>query len=136
MTEEERNMDPAYLRGRIDGLEAIVSSLVYMLPIPALRSLEHHLKHDLAHVITRRDADPEHVDWDMRDRSHFRPDRRPPVTLHADGFLATTEELAETLQERIFEQEQQDGYSVLAATPEAITQDAEQQTWRREHSQD
>ncbi len=135
MTEEEMENDPAHLRGRIDALQATLNAIIGMLPIPALRSLGHQLKYDSDHVRKTRDADPAHIDWDMWERSHHPKDRPPPVTIHAAAFLDYAEYLAEEMSSRIDQKEQEDGYSVLAATPEAIDQDADWQRIMRENGQ-
>lgn len=136
MTEEERENDPAYLRGRIDALQATLDAIISLLPIPALRAIGHQLKFDIEHVRTKRDSDPAHIDWDIWERSHHPKDRPPPVTLRAAAFLDYAEPVMESAETRIDEKEQEDGYSVLAATPEAVAQDADWQRILRENSRE
>ncbi|MDA5633399.1 MULTISPECIES: hypothetical protein [Rhizobium/Agrobacterium group] len=128
MTEDEMRNDPDYLRGRIDLLEAMIDNLIYLLPLPALRSLETSFKRSSEDIQRRRDADPGHIDWDMWERSHHPKERPPAVTLHAKGYLSYIESWRPALEELISVRDEEK-FSVLAATPEAIKQDADWQEY-------
>ncbi|MFC3163087.1 hypothetical protein [Ciceribacter thiooxidans] len=136
MTEEEMENDPAYLRGRIDALQVTLDAVISLLPIPALHAIGYHLAHEAGSAERARDSDPAHIDWDMWERSHHPKDRPPPVTIQANTFLDHVEPLIELMESRIEDKEMDDGYSVLAATPKAIAQYAEERRIQRERLQE
>jgi hypothetical protein len=132
MTEDEQKRNLDYIRGQLDAVTETLDNIISLLPIPALRALQTSFKRSVEQICEKRDADPVHIDWDRHERSHHPKDAPPPITLHAAGYTSFAEPWANALGDKIAEKEEYDNsFSVLAATQEAVKQDAEWQAYLR-----
>lgn len=125
MTEDERNNDLDYLRGRIDALEEVISIIVDMLPSRALRSVEHQLSITTKHIEKNRDDHPTHIEWDKWERSHFPKEKPPAVTLHASGFLDAAEPIMHAIPDMQYNHEEGTTFPLLAPSHQANQADEE-----------
>ncbi len=129
MTEDEKQMDPAFLRGRIDALEAILSAIIDLLPNRGLRALENRMGFELGFIQKAKEADPGHINWDRWERSRYPKNRPPRITLHAEGYKQTIQPILDCIPDIRDEREEGACFAILASSKASDEADESDRKW-------